>query len=150
MGTKLSGRCFRGDSSWEVLYIYIFLRKSRWEELQGAIKTTFSTDNSHQINTKKHRILSSYNLHSIKSGYKILLKWSVTSFCKKCLSLSVSGHQLTRFNALTSSASPNILQKLLRLSIIDNTVWLDCIFNSCCSIWKSSSASVWFSVSSSS
>lgn len=82
----------------------------------------------------------------LKSFVKIFSNF----FCKIFLSLGVSSHCVTRFNALTRSTSPNFFQKLFRSTTRVKAAWVDHIINSGHSISKLSSASAPFSVSSSS
>ena len=90
------------------------------QEGGGAIKTIFYVDNESSIKDKKQEGLPpSCNFYLTKSNYKILLKLSVTLFCKTFLSLSLSSSGVTRFNALAGSALPNALPKLFRSSTID-------------------------------
>ena len=50
-------------------------QNSSLEDVGGEIKTILPLKMSHQINKcKKHRFLSSCNLYSPKSDYKVLLK----------------------------------------------------------------------------
>ena len=91
-----------------------------------------------------------YYLLSMKEPSKYVSQnITARNICETFLSLSVSSRSVTRLNALTRSASPNISWQLFRSSKIDKAPWLERMFNSGGSISKSSSASAYFSISSS-
>ena len=80
------------------------------------IKTISFIKNEISNKCKKHGLQSSCNVYSTKSGYKVLLKESVTFFWQNIFESNCFKPPCDKFNALTRSASPNVSQKLFRSS----------------------------------